>query len=148
MKKILIIGGTGFIGNYLVRFLGLKKNFNIDIIGNCNKNLFLDINQDNIRILKKIDITDKNSITSINSEYDYIIFCAGYVDHSSILNKRNNTIHEHYFGLINILKSISINKLKRIVYFGIGTPQKNLKENNQLLISSYYSLSKNNSLQF
>ena len=151
MKKILVIGGTGFIGNYLVKFLSLKKNFNIDIIGNSNKNLFLDINQDNIRFLKRINITNKNSITSINSEYDYIIFCAGYVDHSSILNKGNNTIHEHYLGLINILKSISTSKLKRILYFGTldeYSRTNDSKETNKLLISSYYSLSKNNSLEF
>ena len=151
MKNILVVGGTGFIGNYLVKFLSSKKNFKIDIIGNNSKKFFLKINRDKIKLLSNIDIKNKETITSINKEYDYIIFCAGYVDHSSILNKDNNTIHEHYLGLINILKSISINKLKRIIYFGTldeYSTTNNSKEKNKTCIKSYYSLSKNNSLEF
>lgn len=151
MKNILIIGGTGFIGNYLVKFFSSKKNFNTDVIGKNKKDFFLNFNLNNTKLLSNIDITNKKTLSSINKEYDYIIFCAGYVDHSSILNINNNTIHEHYLGLINILKSTSLKKLKRIIYFGTldeYSINNNLKDKNKISIKSYYSLSKNNSLEF
>ena len=84
-KKILIIGGTGFIGFHLAKRL-VKKNYSVTSISTKlpseNKKLskvdylICDISKLNFlkKIIKKID-------------FDYVINVGGYVDH---LNKKKN----------------------------------------------------------
>ena len=63
MKAILIFGGTGFLGNNLVKFL-LKKNLKIIVYKHKNMGVFLNkhfnnliyINSLNKKILKKYEI--------------------------------------------------------------------------------------------
>ena len=76
MKKIIVSGGSGFIGSNLVKFL-LKKNYfviNID-------NLSYSANPYNLKIIKnnkkykfyKIDINNKNALIKVLN-LDLIVF--------------------------------------------------------------------------
>jgi nucleoside-diphosphate-sugar epimerase len=77
--KILIVGGTGFIGYHLAKQC-LKKNWNVSSISTKKpiRNKFL----------KKVkylicDITKKQKLKKISkSNYDYVVNLGGHVNHS------------------------------------------------------------------
>ena len=78
-KKLLVIGGTGFLGFHLCKE-ALKKGWAITSIS-TNK-------PKKIRYLKKIkylicDIGKKNEIAKINSNFEYVVNFGGYVDHKN-----------------------------------------------------------------
>lgn len=94
-NKILITGGTGFIGYHLAKKC-LKLNWSVDSIStNLPKK---------IRKLKKVkyiklDISKKLKIKKkLLSNYDYVVNLAGYVDHSN----KNKTLRSHFNGCKNI----------------------------------------------
>ena len=79
-KKILIVGGTGFIGYHLAK-KSLKKGWQVTSISSRHPK--------KIRFLKKVkyiqsDITNKKLLTkNIKGSFDYVVNLGGYVDHSN-----------------------------------------------------------------
>ena len=93
-KKILILGGTGFIGYHLAKE-ALKKGFKVISLSK-NKPV-------KKRYLEKVkyiiaDIANKNLINKkIKENFDYVVNLAGYVDHLDKIN----TFKSHYLGCKN-----------------------------------------------
>ena len=94
-RKMLIIGGSGFIGYHLAK-LALKKGWKIDSISRKfpKKN----------RKLSKVkylicDITKlKNIKKSIKKNYNFVVNLGGDVDHKN----KSKTYQSHYIGCKNI----------------------------------------------
>ena len=96
-KKILIVGGTGFIGYHLAKE-SLKKSWQVTSISTKppRKNRYL-------RKVKYIicDITKNKTLKKyIKNYFDYVVNLSGYVDHS---NKKKTYI-SHYIGCKNLAK--------------------------------------------
>ena len=111
MKKIIVTGGSGFIGCNLVKFL-IKKNYfviNID-------NLSYSANPYNLKILKnnkkykfyKVDINNKNALLKILNLHKPIgvfnLAAETHVDRS--IDNPDNFIKSNILGLYNLLKAI------------------------------------------
>lgn len=139
MKKILIIGGTGFLGYHLAKYC-LKKNYKVTSISiNFPKQ---------IRFLKKVnyikcDISNKKLLEKkLDNNFDYVVNFGGYVDHAN----KEKTFKSHYLGA-KILGNIFINKkLKKYIQIGssmeygrVRSPQ---KENYKCKPESTYGISK------
>ncbi len=96
-KKILIVGGTGFIGYHLGKKI-LAKGWKITSISTKPP--------PKKRFLPKVkyifcDITKKKSLeSSIKMSFDYIVNLGGYVDHSN----KKKTFKSHYMGCVNLTK--------------------------------------------
>tara|TARA_B100000767_G_scaffold216345_1_gene203919 strand:- start:359 stop:1270 length:912 start_codon:yes stop_codon:yes gene_type:complete len=110
-KKILIIGGTGFLGYHLAKKCLLKKWDVTSISTNRPKK---------IRFLSKVkyivlDITNKKIlIKKIKSNYDYVVNLGGYVNHTEKLK----TYRSHYNGSKNLIDFFLNKKIKSFLQVG------------------------------
>ena len=117
MKKVIVTGGSGFIGSNLVKYLLKKKYFviNIDkLIYSANpynlKNLYKNKNY----IFFKVDLNNKKQITKILKKYKpegiFNLAAETHVDRS--IDKPYNFIHSNILGTYNLLESILSYKKK------------------------------------
>ena len=139
MKKnrILITGGTGFIGYHLAkRCLDLKWSVDSISIKSPPKK----------RKLKKVkylkfDISKKNNlIKNLSSNYDYIVNLAGYVDHTN----KEKTMKSHFNGCKNLAMFFLNKKIKKFIQIGSSveygktkSPQKENFKNSKKIHSTY-----------
>ena len=99
--KVLVVGGTGFIGKHLIKRC-LKETPFVTCIG-CsgigNEKIFV---QD-IEILQA-DITDKKQLQSTLSDktFDYVFNLGGYINHTPYFMGGRQVIDAHFIFLINL----------------------------------------------
>ena len=138
-EKILILGGTGFIGYHLAKE-ALRRGFKVYSL---SKNTPV-----KKRYLKKVkyiiaDISNKNLINKkIKDDFQYIVNLAGYVDHSDKIR----TYKSHYLGCKNISNIFLEKKIKRFIQVGssmeYGLAESPQKENFKCKPKSVYGRAK------
>ncbi len=119
-KKILIIGGTGFLGYHLAKKCLLKKWDVTSISTKIPKKIrFLP----NVKYLI-LDITKKKLILKkIKSNYDFVVNFGGYVNHSEKLK----TYKSHYIGCKNLADIFKDRKIKLFIQIGSSIEYGNVK---------------------
>ena len=117
MKKIIVTGGSGFIGSNLIKFLLKKKYFVINI--DCLKYAANPYNTENLGknknyVFFKLDLNNKNKITKILKKYkpDGIFNLAAETHVDRSIDKPYNFIHSNILGTFNLLESILAYKKK------------------------------------
>lgn len=105
--KILVTGGSGFIGSHLVKELEIKGH-TVDILSNIKPT----------RQKKKnyifADITDRKTILKIIPKYEVIYHLAGLLGTSELINKAYIASQVNIIGTVNILDGALVNKTKVI----------------------------------
>lgn len=110
-KKILIVGGTGFLGYHLAKKC-IKKGWSVTSIS-TNK-------PKKIRFLSKVkylilDISKKKLIKKlIKYDYDYVVNFGGYVNH----NEKLKTYQSHYVGCKNLADFFLGKKIESFIQIG------------------------------
>ena len=119
-KKILIIGGTGFLGYHLAKKCLLKKWDVTSISTNRPKK---------IRFLPKVkylilDITKKKLLQKkVKSNYDFVVNFGGYVNH----NEKSKTYKSHYIGSKNLADLFKNKIVKSFIQIGSSVEYGNAK---------------------
>ena len=156
MKKIMITGGCGLLGQYLTK--DILENFSdikIKILDlKENPNSIIDFSKyKNIEIVYGKDITDYESIKNEFQNIDTVIHCAGLVSFS--LKDKQLLEKVNIYGTANVLKAMSVNNVKNIIHISsvaaLGySDKKNIKVNEDFLFDweiakkkkKYYMLTK------
>ena len=117
MKKIIIFGGCGFLGSWIVKSF-LLKGYNISIFDlKIQKELLSYVVGKDINKIKFIqgDITNYDQVQEATSKMDHVINLAGLMtpDCSSnpILGAKVNVL-----GSINVFEALKKNNIKFLVY--------------------------------
>ena len=127
MKKIVVTGGSGFIGSNLIKFLLKKKYFviNIDSLKySANPYNTKNLNKNKNYVFFKLDLNNKNKIVKILKKYKpegiFNLAAETHVDRS--IDNPYNFIHSNILGTYNLLESILKYK-KKIKLVHISTDE-------------------------
>ena len=115
MKKILVIGGTGFIGYHVIKE-AIKRKWKVTSISlhkPTKKKIQLNVkykivNTNNLKLLKK----------KLNGNFDYVVNAGGYGNHPDFGKKGQALFDSHFIGLINLVKILSKKKIKKFIQIG------------------------------
>ena len=112
-KKILIIGGTGFIGFHLANFCK-KKNYIVHIISRTKPKTSRRIKD--IKYIKA-DISNKKKLKKAlgnNLNFDFVINLGGEVQH----NDEKKVKKSHFTGVKNLASIFLNRKIKKFIQIG------------------------------
>ena len=103
-NKLLVVGGTGFIGQHIVK-RALKDKFQITVL---SKNaLNISNNFDGVNYINA-DISDKSNLKNQLKErvFDSVINLAGYINHSDYSDGGDLIYKVHFNGVRNLVDCI------------------------------------------
>ena len=120
MNKTLVIGGTGFIGSNLSNYF-IKEGLEVTIIRK-SKTLKSAYGISNSCKILCANIANYKELLNLNIDWDFnfVINTCGYGDHSKFSESNNDVIDSHFLGLINIVRILKKNALKRYIHIGSG----------------------------
>ncbi|MDB2696973.1 NAD(P)-dependent oxidoreductase [Alphaproteobacteria bacterium] len=97
MNKVLIIGGSGLIGQSLVQFF-INNNFKVGALSRYCKS------KNNQFINYAVDVLDYENLELVVSQYDFVINCIG-----QITNPINECVSVNTIGIKNIVEAVKKN---------------------------------------
>ncbi|CAN1498275.1 WcaG Nucleoside-diphosphate-sugar epimerases [Burkholderiaceae bacterium] len=110
--RLLVVGGGGFIGQKVVE-RALIEGYKVTTLSPSGRGHPM------VRKLA-VSLNDKNSLLEVlqNLDFEYVVNCSGYVNHSLFFNGGFDTYQTHHFGLVNLLQSINRKCLIRFISIG------------------------------
>lgn len=110
-KKVVVFGGSGFLGSYVCDELSKRKHD--IIIADMQPSKYIKENQK----FEKIDITNLNSIKEIIDGSDYVYNFVAIANLEDAINMPVETFNINVMGNLNILEACRQNgNIKRFVY--------------------------------
>jgi nucleoside-diphosphate-sugar epimerase len=142
LKRLLILGGTGFIGRHLC--------LNARDAGYAVTSLSLKPGAGGTPGIRYVygDVTDPVSLSSAlgSGQFEYVINSSGYIDHRHFNNGGRALIRGHFDGVQNLVEKLDRNCLVRFVQLGSSDEYGNLpapqNENMRECPIAPYSLAK------
>ena len=108
-KKVVVFGGAGFIGSYVVEEL-LNRGYEV---------LAVDIKYSKYvpkDIFKKCDILDRKRVNELVAKVDIVYNFAGYANLDDAIEDPVRTIELNVLGNMNILEACRKNNIERFIY--------------------------------
>lgn len=151
--RILITGGFGFIGNHLV-LQALKRGWQVTALSYRKRAFVLPPPEPEKVEIVHGDLLDKNSLIQAleGREFEYVINCAGYIDHTLFGKGGVTLIEQHFWAVVNLVAVLPRKALQGFVEIGssdeYGALPSPLCEDLREKPISPYSLGKQAAAQF
>lgn len=112
MKKILVFGGFGFLGHYLVKEL-LQRNYAVTVADISGDSEFIDV----VHYIK-CDISNKEQVDAVldSDKFDFVYNLAGFANLDRAIENPTLTMQLNIIGNINIIEACLRNKVSKFVY--------------------------------
>ena len=119
-KKVLILGGAGFIGLGIARFLGENRNYDItiaDIFSPGQKDSDFDkvVSDHSIKVIKG-DFADPEMFAQLDNNYDYVYMLASVVGVNRCIEEPHEVIRINTALIQNSLKWITENNIGKVLF--------------------------------
>lgn len=143
--RILIIGGSGFIGCHLLKRC-LKDTVHVACLG-LHAIKTADILESRLEYIT-CDIADASSVRELlqHRAFEYVFNLGGYIDHTPYGSGGRKVIDTHFGGLLNLVDTLDRASLKGFVQIGSSDEYGNISapqiEEMQGIPISPYSLAK------
>ena len=120
MKKALILGGAGFIGINIAKFLIKHRDYEITIADNLSRgkmDSYLEdtISNKNVKFIEG-DFTNIQTYNELEKDYDYCFMLASVVGVNNTLKKPDEIIKINSMLIINTLEWIKKANIKNVVF--------------------------------
>jgi len=115
-EKLLIVGGTGFIGRNLT-LSSIEKGYDVSVISlNCpaHNEKISGVKYYTVDICKPDKINKELS----SNKFDYVVNLGGYVNHANYLNGGKGVVDTHFHGVINLINFLDWESLKKFIQIG------------------------------
>lgn len=112
MKKVLVFGGFGFLGYYLVKEL-LHRNYDVSVADiNINDELFPQVSY------YKCDIAIQEEVNQVfkSSNFDIVYNLAGFANLDHAIENPLKTMQLNVIGNIHIIEACLINNTPKFIY--------------------------------
>ncbi len=122
--KVLVVGGSGFIGRNLVESF---KGFAGHVYSIQTKNSEFTFNDPNVSNVKH-DLSSESETKRIIKEIspDYVFNVSGYINHSPFFKEGFGVIKNHYLSTLNLINAMRDINIKRYIHTGSSDEYGNL----------------------
>lgn len=113
--RILVVGGTGFIGYHLVEAV---QSMGWDV---TSVSMHLPVDERYVKGVRYlcVDITSAQEVkTHLSDEFEYVVNLGGYIDHTLFCDGGRSLIESHFIALQNLIEFLPRTSLKRFVQIG------------------------------
>jgi UDP-glucose 4-epimerase len=130
LKKIIITGGTGFIGRNLVKRLSNNKQFSVVLIANTSSFSGIDLSEWSPLTHHSADIRDKEAILKIfkDERADICIHLAAKISVADSIIKPEETMDINVKGTLNVLDACHNSGINSFVFASSAAVYGDVKE--------------------
>ena len=119
-KKVLLIGGAGFIGYNITRYLAQNRNYHITLAdnffrGQMDEYLGALVKQYNIKVVKG-DFTCPETFKQLDSDYNYVYMLASMVGVNNTLEIPHEIIRVNTALIYNTLEWCRHSQIKKVLF--------------------------------
>ena len=119
-RKVLILGGGGFIGSAIASILSKRKNYEITIADNFHHNqddeIFMNFIKENKINLIKADFTEKSSFDLLDKVYEDFYMLASMIGVNNTLENPHEIIRVNTALIYNSLEWVKNSSIKNILF--------------------------------
>ncbi len=126
-KKLLILGGQGFIGSHLVA-LALQKKYQVTVLSVKKEGFSISIpGVEQVEIVTA-DATNSKDLQAVlkKKSFHYVINCAGYIDHKLYKNGGRQLVDQHFTLVMNLVEYLNRESLESFIQIGSSDEYGNL----------------------
>ncbi len=138
--RLLITGGTGFLGRHLA-VAAVGRGYRVSV---TSKSDAADVLTPRGAERINVDLRDKSAANAAfaGHSFEYVINCAGYIDHTPYSKGGRDLIESHFVGLLNLLDGIPLGAVRAFVQLGSsdeygGAPAPQREDQREAPISPY-----------
>lgn len=144
MKKVLVVGGTGFIGFHIIKE-AKKRKFKVHSISLHSPKIYR--HHKGVKYIQA-DISNFESLKKKlkDNSFDYVINAGGYGEHPDFGYRGIKLVEAHLYGLINLLHILKKKKIKKFIQIGSSSEYGKIKspihESKKCFPNTPYSIAK------
>lgn len=119
-RKVLILGGGGFIGFAIAKILALRENYDITIGDNFHldqddNEFYKFVKKNNIKVINR-DFSKIKSFKYLSDDYDYFYMLASMIGVNNTLENPHEIIRVNTFLIINSLEWLKKSRIKNVLF--------------------------------